>query len=89
MVKRGSEIRKLKNLIEQISLLLDKHSSFDNVMILGHFNLEPIDIDLISLTRDPNLYNLIKHLMYLYHVFIKALALNTHKRTKLMGASNK
>ncbi len=60
MVKRGSEIRKLKNLIEQISLLLDKHSSFDNVMILVD-NLEASDIDSVSLIHDHNLYNLIKH----------------------------
>ena len=47
--------------VEQMSKLLDQYSRYDNVMVLGDFNLEPDDIALSSLINDHGLYNMIKH----------------------------
>ena len=47
--------------VEQMSKLLDQYSRYDNVMVLGDFNLEPDDIALSSLINDHGLYNIIKH----------------------------
>ena len=40
--------------------MIDRYSTFDNVMVLGDFNLEPDDKDLSSLLQEHGLYNLIK-----------------------------
>ena len=47
-------------LVEEISKLIDKCSSYDRVMVLGDFTLEPDDISLSSLIQDHDLYNMIK-----------------------------
>ena len=50
--------------VEQMSKLLDQYSRYDNVVVLGDFNLEPDDIALTalsSLINDHGLYNMIKH----------------------------
>ena len=41
--------------------MIDKCSRYDNVMVLGDFNLEPDDIALSSLIQDHDLYDMIKH----------------------------
>ena len=46
--------------VDEISKLIDKCSSYDRVMVLGDFNLEPDDIALSLLIQDHDLYNMIK-----------------------------
>ena len=50
-----------KYFVEQMSMLLDQYSRYDNVVVLGDFNLEPDDKALSSLINDHSLYNMIKH----------------------------
>ena len=47
--------------VEQISKLLDKHSRYEKVMVLGGFNLEPNDIALAYSIEDHSLYDMVKH----------------------------
>ena len=47
--------------MDAISVIIDKHSAkLENVIFIGDFNMEPNDSDMVTLTRDHNLYNLIK-----------------------------
>ena len=46
--------------VEQISKLIDKLGRYDNVLVLGDFNMEPNDKNLSPLLEEHNLYNLIK-----------------------------
>ena len=46
--------------VEQIFKLIDKLGRYDNVLVLGDFNMEPNDKNLSPLLAEHNLYNLIK-----------------------------
>ena len=50
--------------VEQMPKLLDQYSRYDNVVVLGDFNLEADDTALSSLINDHGLYNMIKHLTF-------------------------
>ena len=47
--------------VEEISKLIDKYSRYDNLMVLGDFNLVPGDPALSPIIQDHALYNMIKH----------------------------
>ena len=46
--------------VEEISKLIDTYSRYENVIVLGDFNLEPGDKALSSIIQDHDLYNMIK-----------------------------
>ena len=47
--------------VEEISKLIDTYSRYENVIVLGDFNLEPGDKALSSIIQDHDLYNMIKN----------------------------
>ncbi len=50
-----------KYFVDAISVIIDKYSAkLENVIVIGDFNMEPNDSNMVTLTRDHNLYNLIK-----------------------------
>ena len=46
--------------LDCISTFIDHHSKYDNIIILGDFNMTPDDSHIMSFINDHNLYNLIK-----------------------------
>ena len=50
-----------KYFVDAISVIIDKYSAkLEYVTLIGDFNMEPNDSNLVTLTRDYNLYNRIK-----------------------------